>query len=634
VIAIAGRPVRLRQAYDAIGDAESLGQAPVSVLRAEHLVKTTGWTLEDLIEPYHDRIRESVSGHLDGRLRGSYHHRLAVVLEGAVDADPETIAAHFDSAGESERAGFHYAQAAATAARTLAFDRAAKLYRLALERHRGPTGDANHFRVQLAHALANGGRGFEAAQEFEIAAAQSTGGDAVELQRQAAMQYCINGRIAQGRRIFAKILGTVGMKLPAGRISIWTSLLLRRGYLRLRGVRFRERPVDSVPTAALQRIDLLWAVSVGLSVPDPIGVATLQTRGLLLALRAGEPYRVARALAIEAYLTATAGWPAAKRSESLLAQANRLATQIDNPHAVGMTRLAVGATALLQARFPDAVAACEQAEVVLREKCTGVWWELSTARTLTAWALWHMGRFRDLDTRTLTYLAEARERGDLYTLTNLSSVALPHLRLAADEPERAQKLIDEAMATWTSDAFHIQHVAAMFTQAHIHLYNGDGAAALKHIDARWAELRRALQLRTQIVRVMMLDLRARSALAAACRAPMAAALLHRAERDARRLARENSNCAPVFARIITAGIEEMRGNHIGAESLLSAASTELGALGLVLRAAAVRRHLGMLLGGTKGSRLIDESNECMGQEQVRNAQRVAAMYVSGRFERC
>src|SRR5256885_11409361 len=46
---------------------------PVTSLRAAQLARTLGVHDSDLIEPYHDRVRESVLAHLDTDLRRRLH---------------------------------------------------------------------------------------------------------------------------------------------------------------------------------------------------------------------------------------------------------------------------------------------------------------------------------------------------------------------------------------------------------------------------------------------------------------------------------------------------------------------------------------------------------------------------------
>src|SRR5205085_4424994 len=90
----------------------------------------------------------------------------------------------------------------------------------------------------------------------------------------------------------------------------------------------------------LTRIDLCWSAASGLSIIDPICGAEFQTRGLLLALRAGEPYRVARALTLEAMHVATAGPRRRDQVARLMKWAQELTEEVGHPHAQGLVPLA------------------------------------------------------------------------------------------------------------------------------------------------------------------------------------------------------------------------------------------------------------------------------------------------------
>src|SRR6185295_9207008 len=110
------------------------------------------------------------------------------------------------------------------------------------------------------------------------------------------------------------------------------SLLFRRARLRLRGLGFKARDTSEVAPADLTRIDVCWSASAGLSVVDTIRGADFQTRGLLLALRAGEPFRIARSLAMEGAHSAIPGVKAHQRTARLLTIAETLAGQAPDPH--------------------------------------------------------------------------------------------------------------------------------------------------------------------------------------------------------------------------------------------------------------------------------------------------------------
>src|SRR5262249_4668825 len=132
VVAVSGRP--LHQADACRAAALGADDRPaLAVLRGARLVRSTGPGDPDEVEADHDRIRETTVAHLPPATLKAHHQRLAVTLAASGRADPETLAVHFQGAQDAAQAGHYYAVAAAQAAQALAFDRAAKLYRLSLE---------------------------------------------------------------------------------------------------------------------------------------------------------------------------------------------------------------------------------------------------------------------------------------------------------------------------------------------------------------------------------------------------------------------------------------------------------------------------------------------------------------------
>src|SRR5262249_42905137 len=158
-------------------------------LRVAHLVRTAGTRGSDTIEPYHDRVRAAVLRHLPADARQKLHRRLALALESSPREESEALALHWEGAGGSERAGACAARAAALAAEALAFDRAASLYRRSLELRPDVGEHTRKLRMSLAEALANAGRGAEAARAYLEAAEGDSGAQALDARRKAAEQF-------------------------------------------------------------------------------------------------------------------------------------------------------------------------------------------------------------------------------------------------------------------------------------------------------------------------------------------------------------------------------------------------------------------------------------------------------------
>src|SRR6185295_12123304 len=152
-----------------------------------HFIRTREIETREEIEAYHDRIREVVVAGLSPDELKAHHRRLALALEVSGSVDPEWLAMHWQDAEDFERAAEYAAVAARQASEALAFERAARLYQLALDLSGTVEPEARRgLQVSLADALANDGRGAEAASSYLAAAEGALKAQALELQRRAA----------------------------------------------------------------------------------------------------------------------------------------------------------------------------------------------------------------------------------------------------------------------------------------------------------------------------------------------------------------------------------------------------------------------------------------------------------------
>src|SRR5581483_6263047 len=137
------------------------------------------------------------------------------------------------------------------------------------------------------------------------------------------------------------------------------------------------------------------------------------------ALEAGEPYRVARALAMEGAFLAAGGPPKRARSEQLFDAADRLAARLEQPHALGLAALGRGVMLVLNGDWRKGLEQSSKALEIFRERCTGVTWEINTCHQFILIALTKRGDLTELQRIIPRLRRSARERGDLYAATVL-----------------------------------------------------------------------------------------------------------------------------------------------------------------------------------------------------------------------
>jgi hypothetical protein len=376
-------------------------------------------------------------------------------------------------------------------------------------------------------------------------------------------------------------------------------------------------------------------VAVGLSHIDMLRGADFQARHLLLALRAGEPYRVARAQGLEVAYLAMGGNRDRRRTERVSQAARALAERVGNPHALGLQTLTAGIAAWLEGRWREARELCERAETTLRERCTGVVWEIMSAQNFQLAALFFLGEVKELSRRLPTLLKEAEERGDLLSATFLRIAYCNHVAwLAADDPQKARQELEEALEKWRRGKFDYLNLWAHGARTDISLYSGAGDAGFKPVPAGYRPFARSLDRFVQAGFIRGLDSRARRRVAAAaqCADPSERdALLRGAEGQARSILRERTRWGDPLAFLLKAGAAATRGETARSLALLESAETAFTAADMALHAAVSRRRRGELMGGQAGNDLVAAADAWMGGQDIVSPARMAQMLAPGRW---
>src|SRR5204862_92577 len=81
---------------------------------------------------------------------------------------------------------------------------------------------------------------------------------------------------------------------------------------------------------------------------------------------------------------------------------------------------------------------CDEAEAIF-QGCTGVWWEIGSARLFALWSLYYLGEMAELARRLPPLREDAASRGDNHSATNLRRRTLTWHGLAADGPHRPHR---------------------------------------------------------------------------------------------------------------------------------------------------------------------------------------------------
>ena len=626
VISLSGQPLAQRLVCRAAGvpvESPSL----LAELRIARLVRVSGTSADDKIYAYHDRIAEAIVAGLDPERRRDLHRRLAETLEGS--SDPESLAFHFEGAGELKRAAYYYDQAAQAAEHALAFDLAVDLYRRSLKLDADTSPEQQRRLVALAGVLSNAGRGLEAARAYRDACENASPQDRWDLQRKAAFEFCASGHLEEGRAAMALVLEEAGISLPSSASRTLLLLLWNRAQLGLHGYSSRPNPAKPPSAMQLKRIDACWSAGSGLGMVDLLASGYFITKSLLLALRGGEPRRIARAMAWETANYSSFGLTASKHVERLLEACRELVDQQD-PYSRGMYLLASAAWQFHSTRWRQAIETLGRAESIFQSECVGASWELWTSRTLALLAYHDIGEYIDMTPRSAELLREAHQRGNLYAATTIGVLPEPLARLAADDPGGAFRILEESTNGWPKGEMHLQHFLGLVTRGHLHLYNGTAGEAVEMYDRHWKAASSSILMRGHIARSWLTMMRGRALLGAA--ADGKTELLVQVETAARALDREKVAWTTASADLLRAGASRLRNQTDQFVQLARKVLAGYDKTDMTGQAASVCYRLGDFLGGTEGDAMIRRAQEWAGSQGVKNLPRFAEMCMPG-FEK-
>lgn len=580
------------------------------------------------IEVYHARIREALVSHLTPEEIVECHRRLALAMEDRPGAEPAFLAHHWHGAGHELRASHYAEQAAVIARRDLAFERAAALYRQALDWGDHDAGARARLLGARGEALADAGLGAQAAEAYQRAAADASPQQRLELARRAAEAWLHAGHRIEGNAALAQVLADVGLTIPSSPQRAIASLLWHRTMLLWERRRAPRRPQTAASAEQLQqRIDACFSAANGFTMYDTYRASLFQTRHLRLAIRSDDPGRTARALFLEAVHQAARGTRKRAAADALITRGEALARQPSGITQSGFAEISRCAAAYLCGDWRQARRYGDAAESLLEAHRHGVAAVRLYAQVVTLWSMHYLGEHRQFVHRVDQRLDEAQRRGDRYALMTIQGGVCNLRWLLSGDIGGAQRAYEASVAGISfSDGYHMQYQEALLARANLDLYVGEGDRAWQDVQSSWPALRRTLMLEFEITRIESLHLRARSALAS--HGPLGMRLRH-AEADARRLLREHARYAVALGQLTLAGVAASREDLGTSADHLRQAEAGFTAADMQLLRAIARYRRGRIMGGNHGRMLVQASEAWMQVQGIACPERTAAMMAPG-----
>jgi eukaryotic-like serine/threonine-protein kinase len=610
--ALAARPMRATLLAEVLG--EETDELALAALEGERLVRCHG-SPDLVVEPYHDRIREAVIADMTDEERRELHGRLASALDADSGVDPEVPIQHWLAADEVQRAARRAGTAAREAHQRLALHRASALYELAL---RGTVSDVvrRDLLTGLAEVLTASGRLSEAAVAFGKAAALATGRERFTLERRRVEQLLRAGESAAGFAGGTKLLSEVGISVPTTWRGTLASFMYQRFRIRIRGLGYTLRDESKVDPAVLDRLDVLWSLSSGFTLVDPMLGRVLQARYLRDALDAGEARRIAAALALEVGYQAIPGVAARERYERVVATTRAIAEKVGDRARLGVYDGCAGIGAYLMGHYAEARDRLTRSLEGMATDPVEMRWQLDVANYFLVTCLWALGDLRLMNELHDRVLADAEERGDAYVQRVMRGWRSNVSWLVRGRVAEARRHADWARSPWKEgERFHLHHHYDLVCDTLLDLYEGKGGDAYLRLEGLADTIASSHLLRIQSVAIDYQWLCGAAAVAA-CQ-PEAAL---RAERA---LAKIDTPVSTVLASQIRAGRMLAADDKEAAETALRETIGAAAAAGLGVHLAVARWRLGTLRGG--GSAELDDARRWMEQEEVADPEALVRM---------
>ena len=598
----------------------------VRLLASRSLLRSGGGVTE-LVEPYHDRIREVVASAFGAEERRSLHAALGDSLAAEAHADPESVAHHLSRGGDDARALPFQLRAAERATRALAFDRAAALYLDALAMC-SDMGERLRIDVELAEALVRAGRAAEAAPRFLACAERSTGDARERLERRAAEEWLKCGNVDEGVAVLRRVLAGVHLRYPESQLEAMARAIARILRIRRLDGSFTARRESELAPAVLARVDAARAAGVGLMMIDPLRGYGFLARFLLDAIAAGEPRRVAVGLCFNAVTLCRGGEAGYPRAKSWLDAARRIADELDDDYLRGLADACEAGASVTTGRWREGASLGLGAPIKLRATGTPATWERTAAVSLGRTSLFAMGRMSELRVMTERHLREANDVGDRFAAT-YAEVHGWVIAAMDDDVARGRDALEHALSRWSRLGFHAMHFWRLYGELMFDLYEDRPEQARARLEAARPALSKSRILAMQFYDAFLSATDASIELELAARSARPKPHLDRARAIEAHMAKMKRPYTEALAALVAGRVSQLVRDDGAAHRHLSRAIEGFEQCDMSLHAAAASARRASIVGGTDGAAAIATALETARREGIVRPDRWLVMLGGG-----
>lgn len=618
MMAVAGRPMRIDVLLLSCGMTQQQRDL-VRQLGVDNMVRTYGDVPNEMVELYHDRVREAVLDAADPEVLKRCHAVLAAALYREEDGRPEALLEHWLGAGVTDRAADHAIAAADRAAWALAHNHATDLYHSAIGLLPADDPRLPEVRRRYADALTNSGRGAEAGEMYELAAKSMPRDAARALRRTAAQQYLRSGRFPQADELIRSLLAELGTDYPTSLEDVVRAIDQDRAALTDPTL----TDVNAEPPTR-EHLEMLWEVGRDLREVDPLHAEFLHTRWQRLAEQYGDPQRKWRRMYNHALALAARGDPASEPDiRRAILELTKVADEEGSRRLLMETKHAQATAALLLGHFPAAVAGGAEADA-LAAGLPGTSFERFAARAVRFSGLAAVGELVTLARELPGAVREALEIDNRFALARMNHfIAMMHWR--QDDPGEAFGEIAVLQQYTTGMELNAIRIRMTLTTSATHLYAGNVEAAWREIADLWPHYTRSAVRRVAYWEAVTRVQRAAVALARANDPKHTVEMLSVAQKDASWLLSQPAHWIRAHGLAIAGAVTAATGDNARAVDLLGEAASAFDDATMRLCGAAARRLRGTLLGDREGKAERITADALMMEQGIRNPARWTTM---------